>query len=132
MADVATALRARLIEHTGLNALISDRVYPLRKPQGTANPCIYYEQYGFQAFPCMGTDDGVEESNFDLNIIADSYSSMKAVELEVRDAIQRWGGTQGGFQIHNVFLEDIDNLYVDETSEHLSVLACRVQHQTPA
>jgi hypothetical protein len=128
-ADIGQAIAARLTGYSGLAALISTRVFPGFLPQGTVKPAIYFEQSGFAAVSAMGTDSGIEETEWNVCIIADSYASMKAVEAQAKAAVQRWE-TTSGFKVLDTFITDIFDGYVDETMEHLSTISIKIQHQT--
>lgn len=129
MADIATTLTARLLGYQPLAALIGDRVFPGYLPQGTPKPAMYYEQRGFSPVSAMGTDAGIEETEWDLCIIADSYASLKAVEQQVKAAVRRWKMTTG-FLVLDTFITDLYDGYVDETAEHLGTISIKIQHQT--
>ncbi|NTV25933.1 MAG: DUF3168 domain-containing protein [Chlorobiaceae bacterium] len=129
MADIASTLTARLLGYQPLSALIGNRVFPGYLPQGTLKPAMYYEQRGFTPVSAMGTDAGIEETEWDLCIIADSYSSLKAVQKQVKAAVQRWKTTTG-FRVLDTFITDLYDGYVDETEEHLSTISIKIQHQT--
>ena len=98
-------------------------------PQGTAKPAAYYEQYSVETNSSMSSDEGMEATFWHITIIADSFSSLKAVEAQMKKALVRWRQSIG-FVVQDSFLEDVDNGYVDETKEHLSTLAIKIHHQT--
>lgn len=130
MADIGTTLTARLKGYSGLAALIGDKVFPGFLPQGSSKPAVFYEQTGFGAVSAMGTDTGIEETEWDIHVVADSYSSMKAVQAQTKAALQRWK-QDSGFRVLDTFILDEYDGYVDETEEHLGVIEIKIQHQTP-
>ncbi len=129
MADIGTTLTARLKGFAGLAELIGDRVFPGFLPQGTPKPAIYYEQTGFGAVSAMGTDEGIEETSWSIQIIADSYASMKTVQRQAKAALRRWK-QDSVFQVLDTFILDEYDGYVDETEEHLGTIEITIKHQT--
>lgn len=129
MADIGATLTARLKGFAGLSALIGERVFPGFLPQGTPKPAVYYEQVGFGAVSAMGTDSGIEETEWNIQVIADSYASMKAVQAQAKAALQRWK-QDSGFRVLDTFILDEYDGYVDETEEHLGTIEINIQHQT--
>lgn len=129
MADIGMTLTARLLGYPGLGALVGARVFPGFLPQGTVKPAIYFEQSGFAPISAMGNDAGIEETEWNISIIADSYASMKAVTAQARLALQRWK-TTSGFIVQDTFIEDVHDGFVDETQEHLSTISIKIMHQT--
>lgn len=129
MADIGMTLSARLLSFTALAALVGTRVFPGFLPQGTAKPAIYFEQTGFSSVSAMATDAEIENTNWDVCIIADSYASMKAVQAKAKAAVQRWATTTG-FIVKDTFIEDIYDGFVDETQEHLGTISIKITHQT--
>lgn len=128
--EPAEALYAKLIGFPALAALIATRVFPLAIPQGTAKPCVYYEQIDADVESAMGTDDGLETSYFEITIVADSYASMTAVKRQIRKALQRDGGTIDGFEINDCFIEGVDEAYAEKTLEYIGGVQIKLIHQT--
>lgn len=129
MPDIASTLTARLLGYSRLSALVGSRVFPGFLPQGTPKPAVYYEQTGFGSVSAMGTDDGIEETEWDIHIVADSYASMKAVQGQTKAALKRWK-QDSGFRVLDTFILDEYDGYVDETKEHLGTIEIKIQHQT--
>ena len=129
MADIGMTLVGRLLSYPGLTALVGTRIFPGFLPQGTAKPAMYIEQTGFTPVSAMGTDSGIEETDWDICIIADSYAILKAVQAQAKAAVQRWR-TSTGFIVMDTFIRDIHDGFVDETQEHLSTISIIIKHQT--
>lgn len=129
MADIGMTLVGRLLSYSGLSALVGTRVFPGFLPQGTPKPALYVEQTGFESVSAMGTDAGIESTDWDICIIADSYASMKAVQAQAKAALQRWKTTTG-FIVMDTFIRDMHDGFVDETQEHLTTISINIKHQT--
>lgn len=106
MSAAGTAVRARLLAHSGTYALVKKRVYPLRLPQGPKYPAIRYQVISAPRTHLMGGDSGEVHSRVQVDCYAETYSGAHELAVQVRAALSRWGGTSGGVAVEHVFLDD--------------------------
>lgn len=116
---IEKAIFDRLTNHVGLSALISNRVYPGVLPQNCTKPAVYYEEYNGERIQHNSGNCDMRPSSFRVYSVADSYSDMKDVSKQVEVALERWSQASP-VKVHDSFINGTDDLYVDETNEHLS------------
>lgn len=112
--SVETVLFSRLSEHTGLNALVSTRVYPNLIPQNATMPVVSYHRISTHRESAMGVDTGVARARFQLDAFAATYSAVRAVAEQIRAALQRWTNASGTV-VQDSFILGEQEFYEDET-----------------
>lgn len=114
---IEVALHDRMAGHAGLSALVSNRIYPLRMPQGVTFPAVTYHRVSSQPVSAFGADTGLEAARFQVSAWSDSRTPLAAhdVAVEIRAALQRFRGTQTGIVIQGIFLENQIDLYEPDT-----------------
>lgn len=120
----------RLTGYDGLNALVGTRVFPGLLPQGTVKPAVYYDENKVER---LSTDDGdgtYRSAEFAITVVADSYSSVKAVSTQVENALARW--TQATpVEIIETLVSSDGVMPVEETSEWIAVTTVQIQYFVP-
>lgn len=102
MALIEETLYTRLSTYAGLTALVSTRVYPMILPQGVTFPAIEYSRVGTSPRDsCMIEDAGIVRARYRITSWADTFSAVKAIADQVRQAMQRYttSGVQATFII---------------------------------
>ena len=87
---IDATLYQRLSTFSGLTALTGDRLYPGVAPQSVNLPFVVWRRVSVVRYPAMGSDSGVVSVRIQFDIIAGTYSSMRAVVEQLRAALQRW------------------------------------------
>lgn len=87
---IEAVLYARLSTFAGLAALIGNRAYPNVAPQGVSVPFLTWRWVSDVGYPAMGQDSGLTSARIQVDVIAASYLSMRAVSRQVRAALNRW------------------------------------------
>ena len=134
MADIDDALYARLSGYAGLSALVGTRISVLRMKEDQILPSVTYQEIGGQPIKAMGGDTGIVKSVYQVDCwggrIGDGgYSDVKAVAVQVKGALQRYGGTQVGVVIQQIFLEDQHPSYESDTDTVRVRLEFTVWHE---
>lgn len=115
MSTIEEALVTRLAAVSAVTTLVGSRVYPLRAPEGVAQPFLVYQRVAAPPREtAFGTDPGIARPRFQLVAWATSYATAKAVATAVRQALQRYRGTVGGVEILDIFVEFDEDLHDDE------------------
>jgi hypothetical protein len=123
MADIEAALYNIMQADAGLTALVSTRVSPAKKPQGTAYPAITFFQVSGPRVRAMPADSGDVRARFQVDSWgdgadeADGFGSAQSVKEQVRSALQRYSATEptSGVVIHDIFLDNELFEYEDVT-----------------
>lgn len=111
---VETVLFSRLSGFAGLNALISNRVYPTVIPQNSPLPVVSYRRISTTRESAMGSDTGIARARFQLDSFAESFSAVRPVAEQVRAALQRWRNNSGTV-VQDSFILSEDDDYDHET-----------------
>lgn len=111
MALAEEAVYARLTAHAGTAALVGARVYPLKLPQTPTLPAVTYQRISATRESAMGSDTGITRARFQVTSHAASYSGVKALAEQVRQALQRYSGTSATVTVHDCFLENEIDLF---------------------
>lgn len=99
MASLEESLVDILTGHAGLTSLVSDRVGPSPKPQGSALPAISYFRVSTVAVHAHSGNVGLKRSRFQFDVWGDSVSSVSAVVAQLEDALEHYRGTVAGVRI---------------------------------
>lgn len=88
-------LRSYLLAQSTINALIVDRLYPLRLPQGATLPAVTYQRiFGAQAVSHDGASD-LGRARLQLDCWADTYAVMASLADALRAALSGYRGPMG-------------------------------------
>ena len=112
-ADLTTILEA----HAGLSALVGDRIHSNKLPQGETMPCITYRRISSTRISAMVADTGTVRAIYQYDVWATGYDSMRAVTEQLRQALQRYQGTDT-VEIEHIFVNPEIEFYEDETELH--------------
>lgn len=104
--SLETVLFARLTGHAGLHALVDDRIYRVRAPQGVVVPFIVHFRPDAERFPHMGGSGGVLNTRVQFDCFAKSDDAVRAVGRELILALDGWFDPGSAPEI---FGTDIDN-----------------------
>lgn len=123
------ALYTRLTAHAGTSAIVSTRVYPNVLPQRATLPAVTYRRISTNRPPAMGADSGVAEVRMQVDSWADSYSGVKALQAQVRSALQRYNATVGSEVILDAFIVNEMDLYEPEKNVHRVLTDFTIWHR---
>jgi hypothetical protein len=110
MATIEDAIYARLQAVSAVTSLVSTRIYPIKKDEGTKVvwPFVTYATTYASPVVAMGDDPGMMSSEVRFHIWAQgsgAFDSAIAIKQAIRTALQRWRGTAGGITVNARFLE---------------------------
>jgi len=116
MADIATAIHARLTGDAALTGKLGGSVYPFQAPQGVGKPYITYQLVNLSERPhAMPDDPALVVDRYQVDIWALSYSDLIDVDNEVMRLLSRWRGSANGVNVNSVLHEDRRDQFEDET-----------------
>ena len=99
------AIIQRLLADGAVSALVSDRIEPGRRNQGTAFPAIVVNWV--DGAPVY-TDDGetnLQQSRIEIDCWADTYSGAKDLAAAVKASLSAFQGVSSGVTFQNVLLD---------------------------
>jgi|TARA_R100000084_G_scaffold74788_3_gene33659 hypothetical protein len=102
MAGIEASIRSILTADSDVSALVSTRVFPYLRQQGTAFPAIVYELEDTE--PQQGLDGFQSLTRCELSVtnVAETYSGAKDLASKVRTALNGYTGTSEGVAIKSV------------------------------
>ena len=102
MAGIEASIRSILTADSDVSALVSTRVFPYMRQQGTAFPAIVYELEDTE--PQQGLDGFQSLTRCELSVtnVAETYSGAKDLASKVRTALNGYTGTSEGVAIKSV------------------------------
>lgn len=112
---IGKAIKARLTAHSGTDALVGGRIYPLRLPQGPTYPAVRYQVISAPRTQLMGGPVGEVHARVQVDCYALTYEEADQLSAQVRIALNRWDGTSGGVVVEAVFLENERDIDEPET-----------------
>lgn len=118
MAAIYEALYSRLSGFAGLTALVGTRIYPNRAVQDAARPYVVFRRVTSRRHSSFGADDGVVEARFQVDVFDEDHASAQAVREQVRQALQRWSGTEASTVVQDTYFEGETDLYEDDRDLH--------------
>ncbi len=90
------ALNMHLASSAGINAIVSDRVYPVMLPQNCPLPAVAYQKISGERIHSLQGDTGYTTPVFQITSRAESYAECKALAEQVRLSLQNFTGVMGG------------------------------------
>ena len=108
------AVRSVLTGDSTVAALVSSRVYPQRRPQGTALPALGYQNVFSQETESLAAQSGVRRTRLSVECLDDTYGDTKTLRDAVESALVNYAGTAQGETIHSLRLESAVD--IDETN----------------
>jgi hypothetical protein len=107
------AIRNVLTNNAGVSGQLGGRIYPQRRPMGTALPCAVYQVVFQEINQALETQAGIERTRMSIEVMDDSYGGTKTNRNNIQTALINYTGTVEGEVIHSVRLEstvDIDEV----------------------
>jgi len=107
------AVRSILIADGTVTGLVSSRVYPQRRPQGTAVPAIVYQNIFEETNEALATQGGIKRTRLSVEVFDKTYGATKTLRNAVESALINYTGTTEGETINSLRLEsavDLDEL----------------------
>ena len=96
-----------LANDAGVSALVSNRINPLRLPQGSAFPAVVYSEVSINATPTKDSNSRLDFTRVQIDCLALTYEDASELADAVRDALNVV--TPGEYNGVNVFYIEFDN-----------------------
>lgn len=112
---IEEAIVAYLTTYSGLSALISTRLYPLRLPENPTYPAVTYQRISGPRVQSHSGPSGLAFPRFQFDCYGTSYLGSKAVEKQVRAALEGYKGTMGMVNVSSALSQDDRDFYDPNT-----------------
>ena len=109
------AVRSILIADATVTGLVASRVYPQRRPMGTAVPAIVYSSVFQETNEALATQGGIKRTRLSVEVFDKTYGDTKTLRNAVESALINYTGTTQGETIDSLRLESAVD--IDETNE---------------
>lgn len=131
MADIESGLVAFLGADAGIKALVGTRIYPLRIPEGAAEPALVYHKISGPSEHSKDGDMSLSHPRFQLTCWANKYADAKAVRTAVVTALNGFtnGAAMGGVVVDQVIVENDMDLHDQQSLEFGASIDAILWHQ---
>src|SRR3954470_13916686 len=90
---IEEALKAQLVGYTGLNALISGRVYALVLTETATLPAVTYQRISTSPLNHRGAPPRLGRVRFQVDGWSTTYSQAVSLRAQIRGALTHWQNT---------------------------------------
>ncbi len=113
--SIEDAVFNRLDGHAGLTALVASRIYPVMSPQNPTTPYVTYQRISTDRVSLLGEDTDIARPRFQISAWSTDRDEVVSVAAQIRDAFQRYSGTNASIVILDSYLENESDLYEPDT-----------------
>jgi len=110
---IATAIYARLTATTAVTALVSDRIYPVKAPQGCDMPYITFRLISQVPENTKDTSNQFDRYRVQIDCIGDDFDDVETLAYVVRNALDRSRGTWAGVTVNTMIYDNTNDLATD-------------------
>ena len=104
------AVRSVLINDATVSGLVSTRMYPMRRPQGSALPAIVYQNVFSKQSESLETQSSVRRTRLGVEAVAATYGGTKTLRNAIESALVNYTGTVESETIYSLRLESVVDL----------------------
>jgi hypothetical protein len=102
---VEEAIIARLLGDAGVLALVSNRVFPVSRPQASTLPAVTVTRISGAPIMDDGGEAGLLDARIQIDCWGETYSSAKLLARAVLTSLSGFRGTVGATEFENVELD---------------------------
>lgn len=125
---VEEALRTYLLTQSGLTALVSNRIYFLKLPQGSDLPAVVIQKIDSPKIHGFSSDIGAM-TRIQTTSWALTYTEVSAVQEQIRTATQNYmNQTMGSVPVKNIELDEGPDQYEDDTGRYGKIIDLLIYH----
>lgn len=107
------ALRAELVTLSGL----SNKVFPLNAPEGTATPFVVYAKANTDYIKSMDGTQLIRQGRYDIDVLAQTYSALQDQIVAIKNKILSFEGRiigTGGPFVQSVQILNLIEMYENQ------------------
>lgn len=119
---IEEALATKLRETANVNALVGNRIYPTKAPQGTNTPHVIYDLLGGADVAGHDGWESLRTGRISYTCLAPTYGAAKAVAEAVRLALTGFRGVLSGLTVSMPQAYEDADLYDDLLGLYLVVV----------
>lgn len=119
MSAIGSAVRARLLAHAGVTALVGTRVSAQPLHQGETLPAITYLVVSqIETGQPVNEGSGMLRPRIQVDCWAETYDIADALEAQVADALNGFRGLSDGVELQRVVRVNRFDRYEPDTKKH--------------
>lgn len=127
--SIEDAIFDRLDNHSGLSGMVASRIYPDQAPQNPTVPYVTYRRISTGRVSLLATDTDISMPRFQMSAWSDDRDQAVAVAAQIRDAFQRYSGTNASIVILDSYLENEIDLYEPDTKLYQVIVDFEIWHR---
>ena len=104
--DIEEALVKKLLNNTGLKALINDKIYPEEIPQGTQLPAVFWIKVSDIKDHFLTGQSNLERPIYQFTAQANSKGAVKPVAEQIKAALCDYQGDLHGVEVQKIELQN--------------------------
>lgn len=108
--SIEKAARAILTADGTVSGLVATRVYPIKRPQGTALPAVIYELASETVNDALPSQGSLKRARLSVQSFASTYGGVKTLAAAIRAALINYNGTTSGATIDSLREEVVNDL----------------------
>lgn len=125
---VEEALMAYLLTQSSLTALVSNRIYFLKLPQGSGLPAVVIQKIDSPKIHGFSADIGAM-TRIQTTSWASAYTEVSSVQEQIRAATQNYmNQTMGSVPVKNIELDEGPDQYEDDTGRFGKIIDLLIYH----
>ncbi len=102
--DFAAALYTFLTSHTGIAALVGDKVYPIRAPDSPTLPLLVFREMYTDHLHELQADNALIVPSYEIEAHAESHVAARALMRTVEAALKNYTGAMTTCQVQAVLM----------------------------
>jgi hypothetical protein len=100
-----------LLSYTGLTALVATRIIPVVLQTPATYPSVTFQKISAEEDLGMGQNEGISECRIQFDCWGSGYGSVKAVAIQVKNALKNFTGDMKGTMVHCIKLVNESDSY---------------------
>ena len=129
MSSIEESIYYKLVNDTGVKALVVKRVYPIRLPQNVTLPCITYQRISTPRLHTHDKAGGTAYPRFQITIWDDNPKDVKTLSDAVRTCLDGWSGTVESVKVQSSLSDDENSDYDPESQIYWTNLDFIIWHE---
>jgi len=112
-------LYSALVNDSGVSALVSTKIYPVKAPQNTAFPYVVYRRITGLSVNGLDGEMGTTNGRFQIDVYSSTYTQVKALAEAVKEAVK-------ASNLRSVLIFDQDFDFDDDSNNYRVLLEFRI------
>jgi hypothetical protein len=103
-----------MVNDSDISGLVGDRIYPSLAKEDVPKPYIVYEKTDETPTDDKDGKSTLDESFYDIMVFTDDIDQLEVLGLYIRNILDRFSGTNSGWDVDKIIYEEEVNEYNDE------------------